>query len=159
MMMPEPYRILLADDYVRFRQELRKLLHKTDKLKIVGEVGDGNGLFQFLEQEIPDLIMLDINMPPLRSTEVTRLIKLQHPKLKVLIMVMDHEAEYLIQARQVGADGVLLKQCVSAELFRAISTIRRGNFYLPVKFREKRSGITTPFELGPKVALDYLIAR
>jgi len=145
--MPEPYRILLADDYVRFRQELKKLIHKIDKLKIVGEVGDGNGLFQFLEQEIPDLIMLDINMPPLRSTDVTRLIKVQHPKLKVLIMVMDHEAEYLIQARQVGADGVLLKQCVSAELFRAISTIRSGKFYLPVKFREKRFGIPPPFEL------------
>jgi two-component system response regulator DegU len=158
-MMPEPYRILLADDYVRFRQELRKLLHKTDKLKIVGEVGDGNELFHFLEQEIPDLILLDINMPPLRSTKATRLIKLQHPKVKVLIMVMDHEAEYLNQARQVGADGVLLKQYVAAELFRAISTIRSGKFYLPVKFREKRSGITTPFELSTEVVPEYLIAR
>jgi DNA-binding NarL/FixJ family response regulator len=136
--MSGSYRILLADDHVLFRHELTKLISKTGRLSIVGEVGDGAELYRFLEKGSIDLVILDIYMPHLRAMEATRLIKLKYPETKVLIMIMDQEEEYLTQARCVGADGLLLKQYAAAELLKAIRTIQSGKFYLPVQFRENK---------------------
>jgi DNA-binding NarL/FixJ family response regulator len=141
--MAGPYNILLADDYILFRHELRKLIDRMAGLEIVAEVGDGAALFQHLEKVFPDLVILDIHMPHLRAMEATQLLKLKHPGVKVLIMVMDHEEEYLTQARRAGADGLLSKQYAAAELLEAIETIRSGKFYLPEQFREEKSYIAT----------------
>jgi DNA-binding NarL/FixJ family response regulator len=144
--MPGPYRILLADDHVLLRKLLRKLLSRTADLEVTAEVGDGVALLQSLEQAPPDLIILDIYMPYLRAMEATRLIKLRHPEVKVLIMVLDHEPEYVNQARRVGADGVLLKQDAAGEILTAIVTIMAGNFYLPPQFQGKKSCMAAFFK-------------
>jgi DNA-binding NarL/FixJ family response regulator len=144
--MPGPYRILLAEDYVLLRKELGKLINRTAGLEVAAEVGDGDALFQYLEQTLPDLIILDIYMPHLRAMEATRLIKLKFPQVKILIMVMDYEEEYVTQARRVGADGLLLKQDAAAELLKAIETIRAGNFSWPVQFQAENTLIAVSFK-------------
>jgi two-component system response regulator NreC len=137
--MPGPYRILLAEDHILLRQELRKLINRTAGLKVMAEVEDGIALFQALEQSLPDLIILDIYMPHLQAMEATRLIKLRFPEVRVLIMVMDLEPEYATQAWRVGADGLLPKQHLALELSEAVETIRGGNFYLSRQFRGEKS--------------------
>ena len=132
------YRLVLADDHVLFRHEIKKIVERAAGLKVVGEVGDGAALMQFLEQSLPALVIVDISLPNLRVMEATHLMKLSHPEVKVLIMIMDQEEEYLTHASRAGAAGVLIKQYAAVELLRAIRTIRAGKFYVPPQFRGKR---------------------
>ena len=136
--MPGLYRLILADDHVLFRHEVKKIIERAAGLEVVGEVGDGAALMQFLEQSPPDLVIVDVSLPHLRVMEATHLLKLSHPEVKVLIMIMDQEEEYLTHASRAGAAGVLLKQHAAVELLRAIRTIRAGEFYLPPQFKGKK---------------------
>jgi DNA-binding NarL/FixJ family response regulator len=129
--MERPYYILLADDHVGFRREVRKILEEIPGVKVTGEAGNRRELFELLRQSPPKLVILDLSMPDLRAGEGTRLIKLHHPETKVLIMVMDQEHEYLTYGLAAGAAGVLPKQYVAGQIARAITTIRQGKIYLP----------------------------
>ena len=89
--MDHPYHILLADDHVGFRREVRKILEEIPDVKVTGEAGNRRELFELLRQSPPKLVILDMSMPDLRAGEGTQLIKLHYPETKVLIMVMDQE--------------------------------------------------------------------
>jgi len=126
-----PYYILLADDHVGFRREVRKILEEIPGVKVTGEAGNRGELFDLLRQSAPKLVILDISMPDLRAGEGTRLIKLHYPETQVLIMVMDQGNEYLTRGLAAGASGVLPKQYVAGQMARAITAIRQGKIYLP----------------------------
>ena len=105
--MDRPYKILLADDHVGFRREVRKILEEIPGVKVTGEAGNRRELFGLLRQSPAQLVILDLSMPDLRAGEGTRLIKLHYPKTKVLIMVMDQAYEYLTYGLAAGAAGDL----------------------------------------------------
>ncbi len=130
----QPYSIILADDHAPFREGLRKMLSEREDLKIVGEVGDGFELLNFLQmgKSIPDMAIVDITMPNLGGIEATRRLKLTHPALKVLILTIHKNKEYVNQAFSAGAEGYLLKEEIGTELFHAIEAIRQGNIYIPL---------------------------
>ncbi len=130
----QPYSIVLADDHVPFREGLRKMLSEREDLKIVGEVGDGFELLNFLQMgtSIPDMAIVDITMPNLGGIEATRRLKLTHPELKVLILTIHKSKEYVNQAFSAGAEGYLLKDDIGTNLFQAIEEIRQGNIYIPL---------------------------
>ena len=130
------YHILLADDHVLLRQGLKNIIEKMADLKIVGEVGDGLELLQLLHKLTPHLIILDISMPNLRGLEAIREIKAIHPAVKVLMLTMHKDREYLHEAISAGAQGYLLKEDADTELFSAIQAIRQGKFYLSPFFSE-----------------------
>jgi DNA-binding NarL/FixJ family response regulator len=129
--MDRPYLIVLADDHVGFRREMRKVLEEIPGIKVTGEAGNRRELFKILKQSPPEMVILDISMPDLRAKEGTQLIKLQYPDIKVLIMVMDHEREYLSHGLAAGAVGVLPKQHVAGQIVRAIAAVRQGKIYIP----------------------------
>src|SRR4030043_1096739 len=83
-----PYRIILADDHVMFRQGIKNILEKDNGLEVVGEVGDGLRLLELLKKTAPDMVILDISMPNLRGLEAIREIKMIFPDVKVLILSM-----------------------------------------------------------------------
>ena len=130
------YHIILADDYVRFREEIKKIINGIPGVEIVAEVGEGNELFKALETLRPDLVLLDIAMPNLRGMKATQAIKFSYPEVKVVLMIMDYEKEYLLHAMAAGADGLLLKENSATDLRRAIQKIRYGHQYFP-RFLEK----------------------
>ena len=103
--MDRPYCILLADDHVGFRREVRKILEEIPDVNVTGEAGNRRELFELLRQSPPKLVILDMSMPDLRAGEGTQLIKLHYPETKVLIMVMDQESEYLTHGLAAGAAG------------------------------------------------------
>ncbi len=123
-------RTILADDHVLFRHGLRRILEERKDIKIVSEVGDGLELLSLLNKLSPDLVVLDISMPDLRGIEAIPEIRRLCPSVKILILTMHKDEEYLYQAVSAGADGYLLKEDAEKELFAAIDTIQQGRLYI-----------------------------
>ncbi len=132
--MSSPYLILLAEGHARFRQEVKKIINRTDGIKVVGEVATGQALFDFLETTTPHLLILDISLPLLRFIEATQKIRGKYPGVKVLMLLSDWNREYLDRSLSAGASGCILKQNADVDLCKAIETVRRGGVYLPHNF-------------------------
>jgi DNA-binding NarL/FixJ family response regulator len=128
--MAAPYRILLADDHVMFRRGVRSIIQGMDNVEVVGEAGDGLELLRLVQEIHPDLVILDISMPNLRGLEATRELKILDPGVKVLILSMHKDREYLYHALTAGAEGYLLKEDADGELFAAIETLRGGGTFI-----------------------------
>jgi DNA-binding NarL/FixJ family response regulator len=125
------YPVVLADAHLGFRREMRKILEEHPDIKVAGVAGNRQELFEILEQSRPAMVILCASMPDLRAREVTRLIKKDYPEIKVLIMIMDQEPEYVSHGLAAGAEGVLPKQYVAGHIFRAIAAVRQGKTYIP----------------------------
>jgi len=132
-----PYRVVLADDHVLLRQGLRRILEGIENMEVVGEVGDGLELLKLLSTQTPHMVILDISMPNLRGIEAIPEIKMIHPEVKVLILTMHKDKEYLHQAISAGAEGYLLKEDADSELFSAIEKIRQGKIYVSPNLSEE----------------------
>jgi DNA-binding NarL/FixJ family response regulator len=128
--MASPFKILLADDHVMFRRGVRSLIQRMENVEVVGEAGDGFELLNLLKDIHPHLVIMDISMPNLRGLEATREIKILNPGVKVLILSMHKEREYLYQALTAGAEGYLLKEDADGELISAIETLRQGGTFI-----------------------------
>jgi DNA-binding NarL/FixJ family response regulator len=128
-MLP-PFKILLADDHVMFRRGVRKIIQSIPYVKVVGEAGDGFQLLRLLKKTMPHLVLMDISMPNLRGLEATWEIKIIAPEVKVLILTMHKDEEYLCHAFSAGAEGYLLKEDADSELISAIDTMRKGDKYI-----------------------------
>ncbi|MGA1869591.1 MAG: response regulator [bacterium] len=124
------YRILLADDHVMFRKGIKNILERFTDLEVVGEADDGLKLLRLIQEVTPDMVILDISMPNLRGLEATREIKMIMPKVKVLILTMHKDKEYVYSAISAGAEGYLLKEDADTELFAAIKKIRQEEYYI-----------------------------
>ena len=132
-----PYRIVLADDHTLFRQGLKGILEGTDQFKVDGEASDGLELLALLDHVKPNLIILDISMPNLRGIEAIPEIKRIHPDVKILVVTMHKDKEYLYQVISQGADGYFLKKDAGTELFSAIEKIRNGKVYISPHLSEE----------------------
>jgi DNA-binding NarL/FixJ family response regulator len=128
--MDKPFKILLADDHVMFRRGVRSMIQGMEGIEVVGEAGDGLELLRLVKDIQPDLIIMDISMPQLRGLEATREIKMTHPGVKVLILSMHKDREYLYHALTAGAEGYLLKEDADEELMSAIKTLRQGGTFI-----------------------------
>ena len=126
----DTYRIVLADDHFLIRQGLRRILEGKGDLEVVGEAADGLELLFLLDKLKPHLVILDISMPNLQGIETARQIKMNAPGMKILILTMHAEREYLYQAISAGVEGYLLKEDAQKELLLAIEKIRRGKGFL-----------------------------
>jgi DNA-binding NarL/FixJ family response regulator len=123
-------RVLLADDHTLVRAGLRKLLESMPEVTVVGEADDGLTLLALAAQLQPDLVLMDIAMAGLNGLEATsRLLKAQ-PGIRVLILSMHQNEEYVRQALRNGAVAYLLKDAAPVELELAIQAVQRGETYL-----------------------------
>jgi DNA-binding NarL/FixJ family response regulator len=127
-----PYRVVLADDHAMFRHALKRILAEKDDLEVVGEAGDGLELLALLNliPSVPHMAIVDISMPNLGGIEVTTRIKGAYPGIKVLILTVHGDKEYVLGAMSAGAEGYLLKKDADRELFPAIEQIRQGGVYV-----------------------------
>jgi len=122
--------VILADDHVLVRHGLRLILEENSNLEISAEVGDGLELLSVLQKINPDMIILDVSMPNLRGIEAIPEIRRIRPNVKVLMLTMHKEEDYLYQAISAGANGYLLKDDAEKELFSAIEHIKNGKIYI-----------------------------
>jgi len=126
----EPYRVVLADDHILFRQGMKRIIDELPDTQVIGEANDGRETLEVVKNLLPDLAILDISIPKLNGIETCREIRHLFPSVKILILTMHKDREYLYQAISAGAQGYLLKEDSDEELFAAIGTIRKGAIYV-----------------------------
>ena len=123
--------IIIADDHMMIREGLKQLLELDGTMKVIVEANDGEECLNLLNKKIhPDILLLDINMPKKNGIEVLEYIKQNKIPVKVLILTVHNEVEYLLKAVDIGIDGYLLKDSSYDELKEAIDVIISGNTYI-----------------------------
>jgi two-component system response regulator NreC len=128
--VPEPYRVLIADDHVIVRSGVRLLLDAEKDIEVVGEALDGSEAIKLAEEMRPDVILMDITMPTIDGLEATRQIKARWPDISVLILTMHRNDEYFFEALKAGASGYVLKAADTSELIHAVRIVGQGEVFL-----------------------------
>lgn len=123
-------RILLADDHVLVRAGLKKLIESLSEFAVVGEASDGLELLALTEKLQPQLVLMDIAMPGLNGLEATARLVKTWPDIRVLILSMHQNEEYVRQALRNGASAYLLKDAAPMELELALAAVMRNETYL-----------------------------
>lgn len=122
--------VMITDDHSMIREGLKQLLELEGDFKVVAEAADGVECISKLEEVTPDVLLLDINMPNMNGLEVLQKMKEKRIKVKVLVLTIHSEVEYLLKAVDIGVNGYLLKDSESAELKKAINAVVNGDNYI-----------------------------
>lgn len=123
-------KIMIADDHSMIREGLKNLLELDGDIQVISEAVDGEDCLDKLQVVKPDVLLLDINMPKKNGLEVLKTLKARRSKLKVLVLTVHNEIEYLMKAVDIGVNGYVLKDSESAELKKAIFTVADGETYI-----------------------------
>lgn len=123
-------RVLLADDHTILRDGIRALLEDQADIEVVGEAEDGQATVKMAARLKPDVVVMDIAMPLLNGLEATRQIQRDLPQVKVLILTMHENEEYIRQVLAAGALGYVLKDAAARDLIGAIRTVYQGEAVL-----------------------------
>jgi len=122
----EPIKVLVVDDHTLFRRGIASALEDEASIKIVGEAADGLEAIKKAEEIVPDVILMDLNMPNCTGLEATQALQTKMPQINILVLtVSDNEAD-LFAAMKFGAKGYILKNTDPEELIRAITHIAQG---------------------------------
>ena len=130
MATPAGIRVLLADDHALVRAGIRSLLESIDGVTVVAEAGDGYEALRLMSELRPDVAFLDISMPKLNGLETMARAAREHPRVRVVIVSMHADAQYVREALRMGAAGYLLKNSDRAELEIAVRAVARGETWL-----------------------------
>jgi DNA-binding NarL/FixJ family response regulator len=123
-------RILLADDHTLVRGGIRALLQSIPGAQVIAEASDGRESLRLIEIHRPDIVLMDIAMAGMNGLEATMRIMKDYPMVRVIILSMHTNEEYVLQALRAGASGYLLKDAGIAELELAIKAVASGETYL-----------------------------
>lgn len=123
-------KVMLADDHILIREGIRQLLEFDGNIDVIDEANDGEECLEKLEKSKPEVLLLDINMPKKNGVEVLQEIKRKGINVKVLILTVHNEVEYLLKAVDIGVDGYLLKDSDLSELKKAINAVYNGENYI-----------------------------
>jgi DNA-binding NarL/FixJ family response regulator len=147
------YRIYLADDHILVREGIKMILSRRPDFVVAGEAGDGLELLSMLKRPpAPDAVLMDLSMPKLRGLEAIREIKDINPQVKVVVLTMHREEEYLCQAFLAGAEGYILKEDVTKELFDALDSVLAGRpFVSPLLEKEVKDAWLSIFHKGKRI--------
>ncbi|MSU57415.1 MAG: response regulator transcription factor [Pedosphaera sp.] len=127
--MKNRIKLLVVDDHPIVRKGISQCLAKHEHLEIIGEAGDGREAVRKARELQPDLLLMDINMPQMSGLAVTELLRREMPKIKVLILSMHGNTDYVLRILQSGARGYVLKDAAPEELVRAIELVQSGEAY------------------------------
>lgn len=123
-------KVMIADDHSMIREGLKQLLELEGEFEVIEEACDGVDCLNKLKKVRPDVLLLDINMPKKNGLDVLQVMKDKRIKVKVLVLTVHNEVEYLLRAVDIGVNGYLLKDSESAELKKAILSVVNGDDYI-----------------------------
>ncbi len=128
-MSKTPYKIMLVDDHTLFRNGLRILLNNLNEYKVTAEAANGQEFIDLLESHVPDLVLLDIDMPVMDGIDAARLALEKLPDLKIITLSMYGEEDYYYKMVDAGVKGFLLKNSDINEVKAALQTVLEGGTY------------------------------
>jgi len=130
-------RVILADDHAVVRQGIRRFLEEDPVIDVVAEASDGDEAVRTVEEQRPDVAVLDIRMPEVTGVEATRRIKENVPDTRVLILTAYDDDPYVFALLEAGADGYVLKTASADDLIEAVRTVYRGQSALSPQVASK----------------------
>jgi DNA-binding NarL/FixJ family response regulator len=126
----ETIRVILVDDHTLVREGLRVLLQSAPGIVVVGEAESGGAALELARQDVPDLVVLDLDMPGGDGASTLRALRQELPSVRVLILTMYPEQARLVPLLEAGARGYLTKEAASRELVEAIRVVAAGEVYV-----------------------------
>jgi DNA-binding NarL/FixJ family response regulator len=132
-----PIRVILADDHTLVRAGIRALLEKLPNVTVVAEANDGREVLELVKTQLPDVVVMDIAMPGLNGLEAAERMAREFPTVRVVILSMHHNEEYVWRALKAGVAGYLLKKAATAELETALQHIMNREVYLSREISER----------------------
>lgn len=123
-------KVMITDDHSLIREGLKQLLELEGDFQVIAEACDCIDCMEKLKEQIPDVLLLDINMPRMNGLEVLQKIKDEKIDVKILVLTVHNEVEYLLKAVDIGINGYLLKDSESSELKKAILSVVDGEDYI-----------------------------
>ncbi|MCP3031439.1 response regulator transcription factor [Halobacillus sp. A1] len=126
-------RIVLIDDHKLFREGVKRILDFESSFEVVAEGDDGSAALDIIDKHNPDVVLMDINMPSMNGVEATAELTKRHPSLKIIILSIHDDENYVTHALKTGAQGYLLKEMDSNALIEAIKVVGNGGSYLHPK--------------------------
>ena len=123
-------RILIADDHPIVRDGLRRLLETEPDFRVVGQAADGREALRLASKLTPDILLLDLAMPRVPGLEVLRELSASESPVRTILLTAAIEKEQIIEALQIGARGVVLKESATELLFKSIRTVMAGQYWV-----------------------------
>jgi DNA-binding NarL/FixJ family response regulator len=128
--MGSKVKVLIIDDHPLFRQGIRWSLESTDDIVVVGEAENGQEAIKLTDRFLPDVVLVDINLPGLNGLEVARVIKRHHPNVRVIVLSVYEDDEQLFQAIRVGAAAYSSKDVHPNDLIQTIRHVANGRYLI-----------------------------
>jgi DNA-binding NarL/FixJ family response regulator len=122
----EPVRVMVVDDHPVWRDGVRSDLEASGRAVVVAEASDGGEAIERAREAMPELVLMDLNLPTVRGVEAIRRIVEESPHVKVLVLSASGEEADVLEAVKVGASGYLLKSATAAEVAEAVTRVRAG---------------------------------
>jgi len=119
-------KVAIVEDDVRFRKSLRRVIESQAGLACIAEYGIGAEAIERIPLDLPEVVLMDLNLPDFSGAEVTANLKSQLPDISVVILTVYNDAEHIFKALRAGACGYLLKQATAVEILEAIAEAHRG---------------------------------
>lgn len=128
--MSKQINVMVADDHSMVREGIKQILELDGDIKVNAEAGSGRECIDILDEKNTDGLLLDINMPNMNGLQVLQYLREKKTNVKVLILTIHNEVEYLVRAVEIGVDGYVLKDSDSTVLKKAIFTINKGDSFI-----------------------------
>jgi len=146
-------RVLLADDHQLVREGLKQLLGATPDIRVEGEAANGDQALALVKSAEFDIAILDMSMPGLSGIDLVKRVKVEKPKLRVLVLSMHGEKQYAARALKAGASGYMTKDTASEQLVAAIRKIAAGGVHISDAAAEQLLASTQSGTAAPHASL------
>jgi DNA-binding NarL/FixJ family response regulator len=123
-------RVVLADDHTIVRQGLKCLLTQVDGIEVAGDVENGHQLLHVTGKVKPDVVILDLSMPIMEGQQTAQLLKKEYPQVKILILTMHTNEEFVYNMFKLGVSGYVVKKASAEEIVTAIKAVHQDETYI-----------------------------
>ncbi|OGU71375.1 MAG: hypothetical protein A3H45_14605 [Ignavibacteria bacterium RIFCSPLOWO2_02_FULL_55_14] len=146
--MTNPIKVIIADDHPVFRSGLRQVIGSEETFTVIAEAKDGNEVVRLLEKELPDIVVLDIDMPGMNGLDVARHVQKNNIRVDLIVLTMYKEEYMFNKVMDLGVRGYILKENAVTDILAAIRSVAEGHYYISPSISEflVRRGhhVTTP---------------
>jgi two-component system response regulator DegU len=135
--LKQSVRLIIADDHQLFREGVKRIINMEEDMEVIAECGDGIQVVELCNQDTPDVVLMDINMPLENGVVATERLKLIFPDVKIIILSIHDDESYVFETLRKGASGYLLKDMEAESLINAIRSVVAGHAYIHPKVTGK----------------------